>query len=66
MQGKMMFAEMKLDAWNIRKLTSLGVDEEKLAEVRPTKEQIRDLFKGLLYLREMYPEFWAGYSVQEA
>jgi hypothetical protein len=64
MQGKMMFAEMKLDAWNVSKLASLGVDEEKLAAVHPTKVQIRDLFKGLLYLREMYPEFW-GQSSKE-
>jgi hypothetical protein len=58
MQGNIVFAEIKQHAWNVQKLRALGVDERRLAEAHPTEEQIRDLFKGFLYLRELYPEFW--------
>jgi hypothetical protein len=58
MKGTIAFAQIKQDAWSIQKLRSLGADEEKLAEAHATQEQIRDLVKGLLYLKEMYPQSW--------
>jgi hypothetical protein len=40
---------------HLAKLLELGVDEEWLAESNITLEQARELLKGLLYLKEMYP-----------
>jgi hypothetical protein len=39
-------------------LVSLGIEEEQLAETHPTPEQTKDLLKGLLYLRELHPQFY--------
>ena len=39
-------------------LVSLGVDEQTLAEMHPTSEQLRDLLKGILYLKEIFPSFF--------
>jgi hypothetical protein len=38
--------------WDIAKLLELGVSEEWLRTANPTPQQIKDLLKGLLYLRE--------------
>ena len=38
--------------WEIAKLLELGVSEEWLKETNPTSQQIKDLLKGFLYLRE--------------
>jgi len=38
--------------WDIMKLLSLGVSEEWLKETDMNPQQIKDLLKGLLYLRE--------------
>ena len=38
--------------WDIAKLLELGVSEEWLKTTNPSPQQIRDLLKGLLYLRE--------------
>jgi len=55
----LLYADFQQAAWDIQKLCSLGVQEEIVAETHPTPEQIADLLKGLLYLKEMYPSFWA-------
>lgn len=44
-------------ARDMAKLVSLGINEEALAETRPTPKQTKDLLKGILYLREMYAKF---------
>jgi hypothetical protein len=56
---KMVYAEFKQAAWNTEKLCSLGLAEEWLAERHPTPDQMVDLLKGILYLRDMYPRFWS-------
>jgi hypothetical protein len=38
------------------KLLELGVNEEFLTKSNMTPEQIRDLLKGILYLRERYKD----------
>ena len=38
--------------WEIAKLLELGVSEEWLKTANPTPQQIKDLLKGFLYLRE--------------
>jgi hypothetical protein len=40
--------------WGISKLLELGVSEELVKDL--TENQIMDLVKGLLYLRERYKE----------
>lgn len=45
-------------AREMTKLVSLGVDEQVLAEAHPSPQQTKDLLKGLLYLREMYPLYY--------
>jgi len=42
--------------WEIGKLLELGVNEQWLNEINLSPDQIRDLLKGLLYLREMPKE----------
>jgi len=42
--------------WDIAKLLELGVDEKYLLETNITPEQVRDLVKGLLYLKERFGE----------
>jgi hypothetical protein len=42
--------------WEIAKLLELGVNEEWLKDQDPTPEQIKDLLKGLLYIREWYKD----------
>lgn len=42
----------KLVHWDIAKLLELGVNEEWLKTTNPTPQQMKDLLKGLLYLRE--------------
>lgn len=42
----------KIVHWDIAKLLELGVSEEWLKITNPTPQQIKDLLKGLLYLRE--------------
>lgn len=42
--------------WDITKLLEFGVKEEVIIRAKP--EQIRELLKGLLYLRERFPEHW--------
>jgi len=42
--------------WDIAKLLEFGVNEEWLRTTNPTPQQIRDLLKGLLYLRERTKE----------
>lgn len=38
------------------KLVELGVNEKWLMEANPTDEEASQLLKGLLYLKEMYPD----------
>jgi hypothetical protein len=40
----------------IARLLELGVSEKWLEELNPTEQQARDLLKGILYLKEMYPD----------
>jgi hypothetical protein len=42
--------------WDITKLLEFGVKEEVIVKAKP--EQIKELLKGLLYLRERFPEYW--------
>jgi len=37
----------------------LGVDEEWLSKSKMTPDQARELLKGILYLKEMHPQFYA-------
>lgn len=41
---------------HLAKLLEFGVDEEWLATSNITLEQARELLKGILYLKEMYPQ----------
>jgi hypothetical protein len=43
---------------DLAKLLELGVSEKWLAEVNIKPEQARGLLMGLLYLKEMYPQFF--------
>ena len=45
-------------AKHMESLVSLGVDEHRLAEMHPTSEQLRELLKGILYLKEIFPSFF--------
>lgn len=45
--------------WDVSKLLSLGVSEKFLMESEITPVEATDLVKGLLYLRERYPEDFA-------
>jgi hypothetical protein len=56
---KLLYAEIEQAAWDIQKLRSLGVNEESMADAHPSSEQVADLLKGILYLKERYPSFWA-------
>ena len=40
----------------LAKLVELGVNEKWLMETNPTAEEAAQLLKGLLYLKEMYPD----------
>jgi hypothetical protein len=40
------------------KLIELGVDERWLMETNPTPKEARGLLKGILYLKEMYPDIF--------
>jgi hypothetical protein len=42
------------------KLVELGVNEKWLMEANPTGEEASQLLKGLLYLKEMYPDKGEG------
>lgn len=44
--------------WDMRKLIELGVREEFFLMNELTSQQLEDMVKGLLYLREKYPDFW--------
>lgn len=50
--------QMERETWDWQMLLSLGADEKKLREAKPTAEQLRDLVKGLLYLKARDPRFW--------
>ena len=43
---------------DLAKLLELGVSEEWLMRINIKPEQARSLLKSLLYLREMYPQFF--------
>ena len=43
---------------DLAKALELGVNEKWLMESNLTPKMASDLVKGLLYLREMYPEEW--------
>lgn len=51
MQGREVTAQMH---WDIAKLLGFGVSEELLKEMTP--EQIKDLLKGVIYLKTRYEE----------
>ena len=57
---KLLYAEIEQAAWDIQKLRLLGVNEECVADAHPSSEQVADLLKGILYLKERYPSSWAG------
>ncbi|HEV8405006.1 MAG TPA: hypothetical protein VGQ13_03775 [Nitrososphaera sp.] len=40
----------------LAKLIELGVDEKWLMEANQSTETARQLLKGILYLKQMYPE----------
>jgi hypothetical protein len=44
--------------WDIAKLSELGVNTKRFMELGATPEMMRDLLKGILYLREKYPQEW--------
>lgn len=44
--------------WDMAKLIELGIKEEFFVMNEFTLQQLQDMVKGLLYLRERYPDFW--------
>jgi hypothetical protein len=44
--------------WEMYKLLELGVRDGFFVMHDSTQEQLQDMLKGLLHLREKYPEFW--------
>ena len=44
--------------WDMAKLIELGMKEEFFVMNEFTSQQLQDMVKGLLYLREKYPDFW--------
>jgi hypothetical protein len=38
------------------KLLEFGISEKWLEKAKPTLQEAQDLLKGVLYLREMYPD----------
>jgi hypothetical protein len=39
-------------------LVSLGINEAVIAETHPTPNEVKDMVKGLLYVRELYSRFY--------
>jgi hypothetical protein len=60
--------------WDMAKLIELGIKEEFFVMTEFTSQQLQDMVKGLLYLREKYPDFWeqkrdelvAGYGAEKS
>ncbi len=50
--------EIALMHAHMSKLLELGVDAEWLSKSNITPDQARELLKGVLYIREMYPQFY--------
>ena len=54
--------EIALMHAHLVKLLELGVDEVWLSKSKITSDQARELLKGVLYLREMHPQFYGHAS----
>jgi hypothetical protein len=54
--------EIALMHAHMAKLLECGVDGEWLSKSRITPDQARELLKGILYLREMYPQLYGRAS----
>ena len=54
--------EIALMHAHMAKLLEYGVDGEWLSKSKITPDQARELLKGVLYLREMYPQLYGRAS----
>lgn len=50
--------EIALMHAHMAKLLELGVDEEWLSRSNLSPDEARELLKGILYLKEMHPQFY--------